>query len=113
MKRYTLHWLGGVAALALLLGPTVSLAQTPCSAAQPRLAPAFSDLASQLGARVGSPTECEHTDPASGDMQQSTTTGLLYLRRSTNLPIFTDGGEHWALRSGQLLDWTTSDVDPP
>src|SRR5690348_2609275 len=105
-----------VACLTVLMSlsaPTLAVAQAQCSAGQPRLAPAFADLAARLGSRVGDATECEHTDTASGDLQQSTSQGLLYLRKSTNTPTFTDGGEHWALRSGQLLDWTSSEVDPP
>jgi hypothetical protein len=105
-----------VACLSLLLSfgmPALVLAQAQCSAGQPRLAPAFADLVARLGSRVGDATECEHTDASSGDLQQSTSHGLLYLRKSTNTPTFTDGGEHWALRSGQLLDWTSTEVDPP
>jgi len=107
-------WYFACLSLLLWLGmPALVMAQAQCSAGQPRLAPAFTDLASQLGSRVGDATECEHTDAASGDLQQSTSHGLLYLRQSTNTPTFTDGGEHWALRSGQLLDWTSAEVDPP
>jgi PH (Pleckstrin Homology) domain-containing protein len=102
-----------IAALALLVGPGSVLAQAACAPDQPQVAPAFSELASRLGPRVGSATNCEGTDSSNGDVQQKTTNGLLYVRRSTNLPTFTDGGEHWALRSGQLLHWTTTDVDAP
>lgn len=107
-------WYLACLSLLLPLGmPALVLAQAQCSAGQPRLAPAFADLVAQLGSRVGDATECEHTDAASGDVQQSTSNGLLYLRKSTSTPTFTDGGEHWALRSGQLLDWTSAEVDPP
>jgi hypothetical protein len=97
----------------ILIAPVTALAQPQCSADQPRLAPQFGDLVTRLGSRTGNVTECEHTDAASGDLQQSTSTGLLYLRQASNTPTFTDGGEHWALRTDQLVEWSTDDVDPP
>ena len=40
-----------------------------------------------------------------GDVQQQTTGGLLYWRKSTNTPAFTDGEQHWALQAGQMVTW--------
>src|SRR5947209_8255612 len=81
--------------------------------AAPTFDQAFAGLATILGDRVGGPTECSHAEQPSGDLQQATSAGLFYLRKSTNIATFTDGAEHWALRGTQSLHWTTSEVDPP
>jgi Bacterial PH domain len=79
----------------------------------PKLGEGFRALAAQLSDRVGVAVECEHPDGTTGDVQQHTSTGLLYWRKSTNIPTFTDSAEHWALRDTQVLHWTTDNVDPP
>src|ERR1700687_2769309 len=113
MKGSSVLYVTAIAAVLLMWWPATGLAQAQCSADGPRLALEFAELASRLGTRVGDATECQHADSPSADLQQSTTTGLLYLRRSTNTPTFTDGAEHWALRGGQVLNWSTAEVDPP
>ncbi len=73
----------------------------------------FAALADALGATMGEPTECQHTDPGSGDALQQTTTGLSFYRASTNTPTFTNGAEHWALTANGLVYWTGDSIDPP
>lgn len=73
----------------------------------------FAELNGALGDTMGQPTECEHTDPASGDVQQRTTTGLAYYRPSLNLPMFTTGAEHWALTPRGVVYWVGESVTPP
>lgn len=80
----------------------------------PRFANGFAELKSQLGATMGEPIECEHADGGgSGDVLQTTTTGLAFWRRSTNTPSFTDGHQHWALTTRGLLTWEGTAIDPP
>ena len=62
---------------------------------------------------MGAATDCEHADTTTGDVQQDTSGGLLYLRKDTTTLMFADGAERWALRSRQLLKWTSVEVDPP
>jgi hypothetical protein len=57
----------------------------------------FAALHDRLGTTMGEPVECEHTDPATGDLLQWTTTGLAYQRKGTNTPAFTDGRQRWIL----------------
>src|SRR5438128_6192367 len=59
------------------------------------------------------PSNAKHPDGTTGDVQQHTSTGLLYWRKSTNIPTFINGAEHWALRDTQALHWATDKVDPP
>src|SRR5262249_54121329 len=49
----------------------------------------------------------------SGDIEQSTTRGLATWRNATNVPMFTDGFNHWALTSEGLATWTGNSIDPP
>jgi hypothetical protein len=84
-----------------------------CSAAAPRFVLAMARLKARLGADMGAPTECERVVDASGDTEQTTTTGLAYYRASVNTPVFTNGVEHWALTSDGLAHWTTDDLEPP
>src|SRR6185295_9347749 len=112
-----------LALLAALIGLPALLAapvqaQPPgapfCAPGQP---PAFvfgiAALRDRLGQAMGSPLECEHTDPQSGDAVQHTTTGLAYYRPSINTAIFTDGESHWALSEGTVLLWRGPSVTPP
>jgi hypothetical protein len=74
----------------------------------------FAILAGQLGAVMGTPTSCEYADAAgTGDVQQETTTGLAFWRKSTNTPTFTNGLDHWALTEQGITHWTGTAVDPP
>ena len=114
--------------IARLLGVLLTLGTllfTPAPAAFAQSAPycgqgssptfvyGFADLKARLGATMGDPIECEHTDGSNGDVLQQTTTGLAFWRKSTNTPTFTDGYHHWALVSGSLVAWDGQSVDPP
>ena len=116
MKALTASiWIAFVILLSFS-GPAAGLAdEFPFCAGggAPQVAQPFQVLAAQLGDRIGQPAECEHPEAATGDVQQRTSTGLLYWRKSTNTPTFTDGAVHWALRGSQLLQWTTTEADPP
>src|SRR5262249_36337290 len=55
----------------------------------------------------------EFADPnGTGDVHQTTTTGLAFWRKSTNTPTFTNGWEHWAHSSRGWLCWTGQSIDP-
>jgi hypothetical protein len=76
----------------------------------------FADLKGQMGGLMGDPVEAEHGNDDNCDTQQLTTTGLAYWRCSTNVTGFTsfpDGVEHWALAPQGLLEWASTDADPP
>ena len=104
-----------VLAALLLCGLPRSVAAAPFCVADgpPVLGTGFAALAARLEPNVGEPSECEHPDGDSGDVLQHTAGGLLYWRKSTNTPTFTNGTEHWALRDDQILNWTGDAVDPP
>jgi hypothetical protein len=73
----------------------------------------FRSLASQIAAQVGQPTDKEKTDPATGNVLQATTGGMLIWKKSTNLTYFTDGFVTWVngprgleyRQNDELLDW--------
>jgi Peptidase family M23 len=74
----------------------------------------FADLKAQLGDAMGDPISCEFADPAgSGDIQQQTSKGLAFWRRSTNTPTFTNGNDHWGHTPGGWVQWVGPSVDPP
>ncbi|MCC7371120.1 MAG: hypothetical protein IT306_22080 [Chloroflexi bacterium] len=109
---------GAFLALTILLGQPapMALAQgAPFCApgAAPAFVQGFAQLKSILGDVMGDPVECEHTDGASGDVLQQTTTGLAFWRKSTNTATFTDGYRHWALTARGLLTWEGNSIDPP
>ena len=79
----------------------------------PAFAAGFAALSELLGERMGRPLECEHPDPASGDLLQKTTTGLAVYRWCTNTPTFAAGADHWALTPAGPLRWSGPSVDPP
>jgi hypothetical protein len=76
-------------------------------------------LKERLGDGMGSPAECAHLDPETGDTVQVTTTGLAFIRMlrakdgASAVPFFTNGWEHWALTRRGLAYWTGDAVDPP
>lgn len=72
----------------------------------------FAALSELLGPTMGQPTECEHTEAATGDAQQQTTQGLSFYRKSINTPTFTNGFEHWALTADGLVYWTGESIEP-
>ena len=84
-----------------------------CSAAAPKFVLAMARLKARLGADMGTPTECERVVDASGDTEQTTTTGLAYYRANINAAAFTNGVDHWALTSDGLAHWTSEDLGHP
>jgi S1-C subfamily serine protease len=70
-------------------------------------------LKDQVGDPMGDPIECQHEDPATGDLVQLTTTGLATYRLMRNMTEFTNGSEHWALTPDGLAYWTGDSNDPP
>ncbi len=111
--------IAAIAILLLLVGfavrpsPVTATAPNCPDGQEPRFALGFADLKLSLGDPMGEPLECEHSDPATGDSLQTTTTGLAFYRGSTNVPMFTDGWKHWALTSYGLVFWEGEAVDPP
>jgi hypothetical protein len=108
----------GVMVATLVLAPTQTVfAQSAqgCQGGQtPQFTFGFADLKAQLGETMGDPLTCAFTDPTgSGDIEQRTTTGLAFWRRSTNTPTFTDGFNHWAETPDGWVNWTGASVDPP
>jgi hypothetical protein len=97
--------------------PATASAQsgTLCSAGlAPRFVAGFAELHNRLGDGMGMPRTCEFSDPeGTGDVHQTTTSGLAFWRKSTNTPTFTNGYEHWALTRDGLAYWTGSSIDPP
>jgi hypothetical protein len=79
----------------------------------PQFAGGFADLQAQLGDTMGTPLDCEHVDPNTGDSQMTTSTGLAFYRKQTNTPTFTDGYNHYALTGDGLVSWTGASIDPP
>jgi hypothetical protein len=75
-----------------------------CPPGQPaRFVLGFARLKDRLGASMGEPLECEHTNPDNGDTLQQTTSGLaIYSPRNGTLE-FTDGWHHWALIGDDLV----------
>lgn len=72
----------------------------------------FAELKDRLGDRMGEALSCERPGP-DGDALQQTTTGMARYRKSTNVPSFTTGNDHWALTSRGLVHWTGRALDPP
>ena len=106
------------ALLGALLAPGAVAAQTGpapfCQAGQaPEFTMGFKALYDRLFSEMGQPVECEHADPASGDVLQRTTTGLAVYRPATNTPGFANGTRHWAVTPRGLLFWDGNGLDPP
>jgi hypothetical protein len=110
--------LATAALLDALLAPGAATAQTEpvpfCPAGQtPEFTMGFKALYDRLFFEMGEPVECEHLDPASGDVVQRTTTGVAVYRPATNTPSFVSGTRHWALTARGLLFWDGGSADPP
>jgi hypothetical protein len=60
---------------------------------------------------VGECLENEHFNPSNGNVEQQTTRGLLYWRKSDNMTAFTDGSTTWL--NGPLGVQARLNVDPP
>jgi hypothetical protein len=102
------------------LSPSPSPATAPapakpdqCSAASPSFVHGAAALKAALGARMGDASECERVVDTAGNTEQKTTTGLAYYRAGSNVTVFTNGFEHWALTPNGLVHWTTGEVEPP
>ncbi len=106
----------GLEALAYLVHPDrfeasggPNLAPTPtgfpyCDPGQvPAFTFGFGELNAALGTEMGEPTECAHTDVASGDAYQQTTKGLAIYRRSSNTPSFSTWLGRWELTPDGLV----------
>ncbi len=104
-----------VVAVAILGAPPAAAQAAPhCAAGQaPQFVLGFAQLQQRIGASMGNPLECEHTDPGSGDTQQHTSTGLAYVPHNGGLVSFTNGWEHYALAGSQVDLWRNASVDPP
>jgi hypothetical protein len=113
------RWLICATLLAVFVVALASVARADaddhCAAGQtPMFHAGFAALSDRLGATMGAPTTCEYPDPGgTGDVEQNTTTGLAFWRKSTNTPTFTNGFDHWALTPAGITRWTGADVDPP
>jgi len=108
----------GAFVAVLILVPSQSVAAQSaqgCQAGQtPQFTFGFADLKTQIGDAMGDPVTCEFADPnGTGDIQQRTTTGLAFWRKSTNTPTFTDGFDHWAETPNGWVTWTGASIDPP
>lgn len=74
----------------------------------------FADLRQLLGASMGDPIGCEVLDPDTLMVYQQTSAGWAYYGGpGLDVPIFTNGFEHWALPSDTVLAWTEDEIDPP
>jgi hypothetical protein len=106
-----------LATLLVLAPAPLALAQTAqgCQVGEsPHFTFGFAALKEQVGDAMGDPITCEFSDPnGTGDIQQRTTTGLAFWRKSTNTPTFTDGFDHWAQTPQGWVTWTGASIDPP
>jgi hypothetical protein len=73
----------------------------------------FSTLEDTIGDTMGQPLECPHTDPATGDTLQRTSTGLAIFRHRSQTATFTDGYRRWAVDARGLIRWEGEALDPP
>jgi hypothetical protein len=89
------------------------VADAGCTAAGLRFVHGAATLKAALGERMGDPQECERVIDAAGNTEQRTTTGLAYYRAGSNVAVFTNGIEHWALTENGVVHWTSGDVEPP
>jgi hypothetical protein len=88
------------------------IVETCAPGASPLFVFGFAGLKELLGDRMGTPVSCERPGPE-GDALQQTTTGMARYRKSTNIPTFTRGEEHWALTERGLVHWFGRALDPP
>lgn len=94
--------------------PTVAPTAPFCAAGRaPEFVLGFADLKAAVGAPMGEPIECEHTNPENGDTLQQTTTGLAIYSREQGLVMFTDGWKRWALGPSGVIHWEGESEVPP
>lgn len=109
MWRTRYVWVGAAIVVSTLLVPAARVEAEGC----PYQA-GFAALKAAVGDPMGDPVTCEYPDPSgTGDVEQRTTTGLAFWRKSTNTPTFTNGSEHWGLTASGLVTWAGSSIDPP
>ena len=112
MKRFIPALALTVLILAAFVAPAG--AAPHCATGQePEFLFGFAHLKSLLGETMGLPTECENSNPQNGDTLQNTTAGLAFNRKSTNIPTFTDGFNHWGWTADGLVHWTGDAIDAP
>jgi hypothetical protein len=106
-----------LAIFAILAPAQIAGAQsdTHCAAGEaPNFSGGFAALKARVGDGMGTAISCEFPDPnGTGDVQQRTTTGLAYWRKSTNTPTFTNGSNHWAETPNGFVTWAGASADPP
>jgi hypothetical protein len=95
--------------------PTPTQTANRCATgAAPRYVFGFADLQGQLTGSMGEAVTCEFADPkGTGDVHQVTSKGLAFWRKSTNVPTFTNGYEHWGRTAQGWVYWLGESIDPP
>lgn len=71
----------------------------------PSFAGSFAELKPQLQELMGEPIECANTDPATGALQQRTSTGIARQLAELSAPIFSAGTRNWTLENGLAAYW--------
>jgi hypothetical protein len=85
-----------------------------CNPERPVFIGDLATLRNALGAQMGDPVECARVVDPDGNLQQRTTLGLAYYRKTSNAACFTSGWDHWAVTSDRnLVYWAGDSVDPP
>jgi hypothetical protein len=104
-----------VVATWMAASPVSGQTDAHCAAGtSPQFTAGFNTLALGLGPSMGIPLTCAYPDPSgTGDVEQSTSMGLAFWRKSTNTPTFTNGAEHWAVTASGWRTWTGASIDPP
>jgi hypothetical protein len=103
-----------VTALPVRASPLAQAAPACPPGQPPQFDAGFAALQARLGTAMGTPTTCAYPDPTgSGDVEQNTSVGLAFWRKSTNTPTFTDGYHHWGLTAAGMVTWTGNSIDPP
>jgi hypothetical protein len=75
---------------------------------QPAFVLGFADLRDAVGDAIGTPIECEHIHPTSGDTVQQTTSGLAVFHNGHS--SFSDGWHHWETGDGGVRQWEGDEV---
>jgi hypothetical protein len=90
-----------------------AVAPDACAPTAPRFLHGAAALRAAIGTSMGEALECETVIDAAGNTEQKTTRGLAYYRAGSNLPVFTNGFDHWALTADGVAYWTGDDLEPP
>lgn len=105
-----------VLSVALFAVPSVASAAPYCQAGvNPTYSLGFRALNDALDGFPGRAMSCEFGDPnGTGDTLQITESGLMFYRKSTNIPTFTNGDFHAAIMpTGRVVYWNAPTIDPP